>query len=338
MKLPTQNKNGKGENGSRYSVSWSIRSRGTKTTRLVVLGKDQVIDLGLTSVLFACFWIFIPTPQSATPISAASNLLDNSAELVDPALAQRSRKSTANLDAHAIDGALVNQVPANDLNPPPVRAKSHTRYLTVATMLRNERRWVREWIEFNLMMGVQHFIIYDNGSTDLPLEILQYYIDEGLVTYIPWPPASVPPPPAKFRTPLDEWQYSWFRDCLETCLSDDWAVHRHAPCQYAAFSDAIRRTKNGTSRWLGIYDVDEYIFPRPTSNFRSISGLLREKYRHADVVVVPGGTFGTSGHVDHAAQREPGSPLHALITEEYTLRAEFWRISLFVEHANSSGR
>ena len=92
--------------------------------------------------------------------------------------------------------------------PIPLGSISHQRYLTIATMFKNKRRWVREWIEFHLMMGAEHFIMYDNDSTDFPLEVLQYYIDQGLVTYIPWPPKEVPPPPESFKTQLEEWQYS----------------------------------------------------------------------------------------------------------------------------------
>ena len=68
------------------------------------------------------------------------------------------------------------------------------RFLPVATMVKNQRRWLREWIEFHHMMGVDHFIIYDNNSTDLTIEVVQVYIDRGLVEWIPWPPETLPPP------------------------------------------------------------------------------------------------------------------------------------------------
>jgi hypothetical protein len=205
-------------------------------------------------------------------------------------------------------------------DPVPSRSPIHTRYFTIATMLKNQRRWLREWIEFYTMMGADHFILYDNGSTDFPLEILQHYIDAGIVTYIPWPPISIPPPPLPFKTQLEEWQYSWFNDVLETCLSDDWIVHKQVPCQLAAFSDAIRRTRGGVSRWLGLLDVDEYIFPGPQSGYERLVELLWER-NETDSIRVFGNTFGTSGHTDHAAQRKPGDALHALLTESYTLRA-----------------
>lgn len=204
----------------------------------------------------------------------------------------------------------------------PVRAKSHLRYLTLATMIKNQRRWLREWLEFNFMLGVEHIIIYDNESTDLPLEILQPYINMNLITYIPWPPPSVPPPQLPFSNSLEQWQYIWFKDALETCLSDSWTIHKQGPCQLAAFADAIARCKGGVSRWLGIWDVDEYIFPRFSSPYRKLSTLLHREFGDTDHIQVYGNVFGTSGYSERAAQRKPGSNLQALMTEEYTYRAE----------------
>jgi hypothetical protein len=203
----------------------------------------------------------------------------------------------------------------------PVRSTFHVRTLTIAAMFKNERRWIREWIEFYTMMGAEHFILYDHDSTDHPLEILQYYIDQGNVTYIPWPPERIPAP-EPFKTQFEKSQYSLFTEFLEACFSGAETIHKHAPCQQAAFSDAIRRTKGGVSRWLGLFDIDEYIFPRPTSKFRSLPEVLRERHADTDHIVVGGSHFGTSGHVDHAALRKEGSPLQALRTESYTYRAE----------------
>jgi hypothetical protein len=207
---------------------------------------------------------------------------------------------------------------------PPIRSQFHQRYLTLATMFKNQRRWLREWIEFNLLVGIEHFIIYDNESTDLPLEILQPYIDQGYVTYIPWPPQEVPPPidPDSY---LEQDQDEWFQDCLKTCLYSNFTMHKQGPCQMAAFIDAIRRTKGGVSRWLAIWDIDEYIFPRRNSVYQTLPEILRERYADATVVRVWGNVFGTSGHVEHAARRKEGDTLQALMTENYLYRAELDR-------------
>jgi predicted O-methyltransferase YrrM len=45
-------------------------------------------------------------------------------------------------------------------------------YLQIATMVRNEGRNLAEWIAFHEVVGVQGFLIYDNGSTDDTREVL----------------------------------------------------------------------------------------------------------------------------------------------------------------------
>jgi hypothetical protein len=115
-------------------------------------------------------------------------------------------------------------------------------------------------------------------------------------------------------------------DALETCLDDSFTIHKQGPCQMAAFLDAIWRTDKGVSRWLGVWDVDEFIFPREHSGFKTLSSLLRAHFSDFTHLEFQGNVFGTSGHA-LAPQRKPGSTLPALITEEYTYRAELDRMS-----------
>jgi hypothetical protein len=60
-------------------------------------------------------------------------------------------------------------------------------FLAMAAIVKNEGRYLREWIEFHRLMGVEHFYIYDNGSTDNTPEILEPYVRTGLVTATAWP-------------------------------------------------------------------------------------------------------------------------------------------------------
>ena len=64
--------------------------------------------------------------------------------------------------------------------------------LAIAAILKNEAEYVSEWIAFHLAVGVQHFVIYDNASTDNTREILAKYGD--VVTVIDWPqrPGQIP--------------------------------------------------------------------------------------------------------------------------------------------------
>jgi hypothetical protein len=56
-------------------------------------------------------------------------------------------------------------------------------YLSVLAIFKNETDNLKVWIEHYLWQGVSHFYLIDNGSTDSPLNILQEYINNGIVTY-----------------------------------------------------------------------------------------------------------------------------------------------------------
>ena len=51
--------------------------------------------------------------------------------------------------------------------------------------LRNEGRWLKEWIEFHLCAGFGHFYILEDGSDDNTKCFLEDYIERGVVTAIP---------------------------------------------------------------------------------------------------------------------------------------------------------
>jgi hypothetical protein len=54
-------------------------------------------------------------------------------------------------------------------------------YLAVGANYRDEGPYLREWIEFHLLVGVEKFFLNDNLSVDDHLEVLAPYIDEGIV-------------------------------------------------------------------------------------------------------------------------------------------------------------
>jgi hypothetical protein len=56
-------------------------------------------------------------------------------------------------------------------------------YLSVLSIFKNETMNLKIWLEHYLWQGVQHFYLIDNGSTDDPLNILQEYINKGIVSY-----------------------------------------------------------------------------------------------------------------------------------------------------------
>jgi hypothetical protein len=54
--------------------------------------------------------------------------------------------------------------------------------LAIIAIFKNESHILKEWIEHHLNMGVDKFLLIDNGSSDNYLHIIKKYIDENKVT------------------------------------------------------------------------------------------------------------------------------------------------------------
>lgn len=107
------------------------------------------------------------------------------------------------------------------------REYDHPKYnVSVCAIFKNEARYLREWVEFNHLVGVDHFYLYNNNSTDNYLEVITPYIESGLVTLVQWP---------------------------------------HDQKQMEAYMDGIKRFSSET-KWLGFIDIDEFIVPRSTNS------------------------------------------------------------------------
>ena len=133
--------------------------------------------------------------------------------------------------------------------------------LSICSVFKDEAPYFKEWIEYYKLLGVQHFRLYNNESTDNYLEVLKPYIDAGDVTVIDWP--SDPS-----RLGRDEWP--WYT-------------------QLPACTDAITHLK-GVSEWLAIIDLDEFIVPLEHTNLLS---FLKEYEPYAGVLI-NWQNFGTS--------------------------------------------
>lgn len=59
--------------------------------------------------------------------------------------------------------------------------------VSLCGIFKNEADFLNEWIEYHLLVGVDHFYLYNNNSQDNYEEVLKIYIDKGIVTLIQWP-------------------------------------------------------------------------------------------------------------------------------------------------------
>ena len=100
--------------------------------------------------------------------------------------------------------------------PPPESA-----YLAACALFHNEARYLREWLEFHRIVGVERFFLYNNASTDDYLEVLDPYLAEHVVTLHDWPAP--------------------------------------APDQRQVFDHCLRLHRDD-ARWIAFIDVDEFLF------------------------------------------------------------------------------
>ena len=99
-----------------------------------------------------------------------------------------------------------------------------------------------EWIEVNLLLGVNHFVIYNHSSGSKVAKVLKHYSKKGLVDVVQWKvPVEVEGYPAE--------------------------VAYYA--QVLALNDCLYRSKK-TSTYIVNTDLDEVIVPKLESNYRTM--------------------------------------------------------------------
>ena len=135
--------------------------------------------------------------------------------------------------------------------------------LCVCSIFRNEAPYMREWIEYYKLLGVEHFRLYNNDSTDNYRQVLAPYIESGDVTLIDWP--------TDLGRPGMRAGWVWFT-------------------QFPALADAIVYF-TGVSKWLAIIDLDEFIVPLHQNDLPS----FLEEYESEAGVLINWQNFGTSG-------------------------------------------
>jgi hypothetical protein len=65
-------------------------------------------------------------------------------------------------------------------------------FLAAMIRVKDEARFLPEWLAYHLNIGVEHVFIYDNNSSDNAEAVISPFVTRGFATYIKWPktPAS----------------------------------------------------------------------------------------------------------------------------------------------------
>lgn len=106
----------------------------------------------------------------------------------------------------------------NLLKPKIEKKKYH---VSICAIFRDEADYLREWIEYHRVAGIEHFYLYNNFSKDNYMEVLAPYLEKDIVTLTQW---EIP------------------------------------QGQMAAYEDCISRFSDETN-WFGFFDLDEFVVP-----------------------------------------------------------------------------
>lgn len=112
------------------------------------------------------------------------------------------------------------------LSLPKIKVTEKKYKVSICAIFKNEAPYLKEWIEFNLIIGIEHFYMYNNNSEDDYESILKPYIKKGIVTLIQWP--------------YNQQQMECYKSCIRDFASE--------------------------TNWLGFIDIDEFIIPKNTNN------------------------------------------------------------------------
>jgi len=118
-------------------------------------------------------------------------------------------------------------------------------YLSVCAMFRDEAPYLEEWIAFHLDQGVEHFFLYDHGSSDDFRDRLAPYLADGTAT-------------------------------LTT-----WTVAEKGKAQRQAYDDCLAQ-HGASSRWIAFIDLDEFLF---NPEGKRLPEVLRDYEEHPGVFV-----------------------------------------------------
>ncbi len=115
----------------------------------------------------------------------------------------------------------------------PYRATRTKHELAICAIFRDEAPFLDEWISFHVGVGVTHFYLYNNFSTDDFGEALAPWVERSYVTVIQWP--------------MPVGQISAYRHCVRQVRSQ--------------------------CRWLAFIDIDEFLFSPSTRDIRKILAI-----------------------------------------------------------------
>ena len=127
--------------------------------------------------------------------------------------------------------------------------------LAIVAIFKDEAPYLKEWLDYHLVAGVEHFYLYNNDSTDNYQEVLAPYVESNLVTLTDFPGRLA--------------MFPAYNDALEKYRFD---------CRYIAF-----------------IDLDEFIYPKTNRSIVEVVDKILLQNTSAAGLAINWQVFGSNG-------------------------------------------
>ena len=127
--------------------------------------------------------------------------------------------------------------------------------LAIVAIFKNEGPYLKEWLDYHLLAGVDHFYLYNNESSDDYKKILAPYVEKNLVTLIEFPGKVM---------------------------------------QMPAYNDAINKYRF-ECRFMAFIDLDEFIFPKTNRSVVEVVDEILSGVPNATGLGINWQVFGSNG-------------------------------------------
>jgi len=168
-----------------------------------------------------------------------------------------------------------------------LRLPTTKHHLAIAAIFKNECPYLEEWLEYHLLVGFEHFYLYDNDGSDEVRQILAPYFRAGVVSHHP---------------------FTW----IDGTRHDRPTHFGGRDKNHVAFGHAARHYRREFD-WIMKIDIDEFLVPLEGDNITEL--VDRRDASHVKCIRIPRVDFGSNGHCT-----KPGG----LVLSSYTRRQTTW--------------
>jgi hypothetical protein len=107
--------------------------------------------------------------------------------------------------------------------------KKQKYYSSIHMMFKDEESILKEWLDYYLIIGIDHFYLYDHNSTDDSVNIIKPYVEKGLITL---------------------------------------KQHKGSFNELHSLMNETLKTVRGETKWLAFFDSDEFLVLKTCDNIK----------------------------------------------------------------------